>query len=150
MYANSMKIEVGNHYLAFVLDEASRERLLKEFAPMHERVRCHHVTIAYEIAKDDVVSLQKLVDSDPNPSVSVVSYVDADGIDLFGIAVQGTTKRLDGNHYHLTHSFRKGRSAKDSNLFFSNEIEGHQQVFGAAIRLTGKFELISKEFIPRK
>lgn len=135
-----MKIEVGEHYLAFVLDEASRNRLLTFYPPQHEVEKCHHVTIAYEIKEEHLPYYRALVANAPPFWTS--TYIRADGIDLFAVLVNGMTRRFDQKVYHITHSHSKAREASDANEVFRRVLNIHDTQYGVVQRLTGEFQLI--------
>ncbi len=69
------KIVLGSHYLAFVLTEACRRKLLKLYAKFHEVHVCHHVTIQYGIVEEKIEYLQQLVDSNPRLEVNCLVTV---------------------------------------------------------------------------
>ncbi len=80
-----MNVVTGNHYLAFVLSEECRNKLLSLYFTQHPVHVCHHVTLAFKFGEDDIPHLQELVDS--NPKFEVNCLVTSDTIDFFRVLV---------------------------------------------------------------
>ena len=140
-----LRVKTGDHYLAFVLDEKSRNKLLKLYPPKNANVVCHHITIAFKIEEKDLRYLQQIVNCKVPPEV--VSYNYYDGLDLLSVTVKHQIKRLDGGKYHITHSHSDELKPVDSNKFLSNEPFNHvmqdksNKIFAKTI-LKGEYRLI--------
>lgn len=81
-------------YSAYVLREATREALLADFMPRHERILAHHVTVMF--GSDEV----------PEPKrVDIVGYLNVvDGIEILVAAVDKDILRPDKGVFHITWS----------------------------------------------
>lgn len=137
-----LKVTLGNHYLAFVLDAESRKWLLDHYPPSYEVVKCHHVTVCYEIEEEYLPYLQRMVDRNYPAVVTTTRYIRADQIDLFPVCFDYMPLRRDGKHYHLTHSHSEFRQASDANLVFSKKIPVRFEDMDGMHELTGEFQLI--------
>jgi hypothetical protein len=138
-----MEVFAGNHYLAYVITEATKQLLCEAFPPAYEVVKCHHVTIAYPVKEEDVDFLQKLVDS--NPQFVTDCYINADGIDLSTVLIDGVYVRHDGKYYYITHSRTEERSSDDSNKVLLGEVDILSHAADIPIILNGEFKLIPIE-----
>lgn len=134
-----MKVVPGKHYLAFVLDEACKKMILGLYPANHPVVKCDHVTISYPVMEEDVNELQAVVDS--NPVFKLNGFIEADGIDVFRVAVNNYCLRPDGKHYHLTYSRLESRASSDSNKVFDGEIIARSYSTAEEV-LTGEFKLV--------
>lgn len=102
-------------YTSYVLDETSRNLLLKKFPPKYEKVIAHHVTEEFGVPADTPA---------PEPAkIKVVGYRDSgDGIEALVVAVNGNSTRKDGNKYHITLSLDPSKyTPKDSNEMLSEK-----------------------------
>lgn len=98
-------------YLAFVLDTASRDRLMVAFPVVYDAI-CHHVTIEFNNLTQEIVEHFMTMD---RPDVRVIFHChDDNGLECFGVAINGRTLRPDGNSFHITHSKAKHRKARES------------------------------------
>lgn len=140
-----MKVTTGNHYLAFVLDEATRERIISKYFPTHEVFKCHHVTIAYDFTEEDIPRLQALVDS--NPRFETDSFLTSEVVNLFTVLVNRQFLKTDSGESHLTHSHRADAQASDSNKVMKWIIPT-SSVRLIKMKLFGHFELIEKKKQP--
>jgi len=95
-------------YIAFVLDENTREQILAAIAPRFEIVVCHHITVEYGVTDEAALpSLQR---------AEIIGYcTDNGGIEALIVAIDGNTTRPDGSTYHITLSHAQGREPKESN-----------------------------------
>lgn len=118
-----MGLEVipGNHYLAYVLDEATQKHLLSLFPPKNSVVKCHHVTIAREIKPEHARYFQMLVDM--NPVFETTTWMQGPGIELFTVTMNGLVRRFDYKIHHITHSHSTDREANDSNHLLEGRID---------------------------
>lgn len=140
-----MQVTTGNHYLAFVLTQAMRDRLLIKYAQYMKRhtvVVCHHVTIAYGFQQWQVKALQDIVDS--KPIITLDGLLIGDGIDCFKVKINGEHKGVDGRTYHLTSSRSSVKRDVESNDLLSGEIHTFATVKASDI-LEGTFQLIPKK-----
>lgn len=103
--------DLNKKYLAFVLDDKSREKLIAAFPPSFDTVVCHHVTIKFN--NIDIEDVEKFQDITRATIVGIVSEEDLEALVVnFG----STIKREDGSTYHITHSLTKGKKKPvDSN-----------------------------------
>ena len=95
--------------VGWILDEASRSKLLERFPPKHDDVIAHHVTLW---GRDFSKPLP------PPVTFAVVGHSDdGRGIEALVVTVNGDTARPDGSVYHVTWSIdpASGLSAKHSN-----------------------------------
>lgn len=142
---NEMKVTTGNHYLAYVLDQESHEKIMNLYYDMsskHPVVKCHHVTLARDIKEEDIPRLQALVDL--NPKFVARFFLLTDEVDLFLVELDDFIRPTDRSRTHLTFSHREGAQANDSNRVLVGEIP----VTGFHIvttEFTGQFQLIPKK-----
>jgi hypothetical protein len=135
-----MKVVAGHHYLAFVLDEACKEKLISLYPKNHSVIKCDHVTIAYPVKEEDISDLQYLVNS--KVLVEAESFIETDCIDVFRVYVNFYGRRLDGKQYHLTYTRSEDRPSSDANKIFEGGIVvKHQRTVN--VYLTGEFKLVS-------
>lgn len=103
------KIRTG--YVAVLLDEASRTKLLEALPPQFPDVAAHHVTVAYGIPKpdDELLGTKHMI--------KVIGHVQDDSLETLVVELDGKLQRDDGKIYHITWSMdkTKGRKAMQSN-----------------------------------
>ena len=105
-------------YVAFVLDEVSRTKILQTYKPKYPDVIAHHVTLEFGVNEE--VGLQ-LVQQYTNALriVEVIGYSDHIGMgEVLVVAINNNVGRRDPtNLYHITLSIdrSKGVKPKDSN-----------------------------------
>ena len=84
-------------YTAYVLSEESRNTLMEKFPPKYEKVIAHHITVEFGVPKGT-----------PPPEeadLKVLGYADSgDGLEALVVSVNGSPKREDGKHFHVTWS----------------------------------------------
>ena len=88
-------------YIALNITHTSRERLLKKFKPLNDKVIAHHITYQFPAKQ-----------SDPLPSVKevkVVGYTSTEGLECAVVEVDGDTKRPDGGTFHITLSLEPSK-----------------------------------------
>lgn len=103
-------------YLAFVLDEKSRNKLLKAFPPQFEKVICHHVTIQFNGVDEDTFNKFKGM-----TRAMVVGAISDDSLEALVVQFGGTTDREDGSTYHITLSLDSTkRKPVDSNTLLKS------------------------------
>lgn len=95
-------------YIAWVLTEAERARLLGLFPPAYGRVVAHHVTYKFGADENDKL---------PHETEGLVLgwADDGNGVQCLIIEISKTTKRADGSTYHITWSLGEGRKPVESN-----------------------------------
>lgn len=101
-------------YTAYVLDNASRDALLKKFPPKYPKVVAHHVTNEFGVPATTEA---------PQPAdVKVIGYVDSgDGLEVLVCTVNGKPERPDGKRYHITWSLDPEKySPVDSNKLLAS------------------------------
>lgn len=81
-------------YQCWLVDGASRARILEDFPPMFERVICHHVTYRYGVLSTDPLP--------PAANIEIIGYAKNDSIEALVVSVDGSEKRPDGKIYHIT------------------------------------------------
>jgi hypothetical protein len=111
-----------NHYVAFVLDPASKAHLLKVCPPSFPIIVCHHITIMYNPSEEDFNKFRKTFEK-KDPSVTATGILIGDG------------------YYHVTLSReKKVRPVESNKLFDAKDIK--KISFHAPIKLTGEFVTI--------
>jgi GNAT superfamily N-acetyltransferase/RNA:NAD 2'-phosphotransferase (TPT1/KptA family) len=109
LYSGGNRWGKFSSYTAYVLTDASRELLLKNFPPKFPDVIAHHVTFQFGVSKDA---------PEPPPATLVVEgYASDESLEALIVSVDGKTERPDGSTYHITLSLDRsqGRTPKDSN-----------------------------------
>lgn len=99
-------------YAAYVLDDLSREKLLRRFPPKYPETVAHHVTHKYGATAADVP---------PAPGkITVAGYHDSGAIEVLTVLVDGCSFQAtpgERRYYHITHSIDRaqGVAPKNSN-----------------------------------
>jgi hypothetical protein len=121
-------------YVAIVISEGSREKLLQLVKPAFPDVIAHHVTVEFGIPKPDT----GLGDS---TTVRVVGYVVEEGLEAVVVEVNGRLDRPDGKTYHITLSLdrEKGKKPVDSNALI--ERDGFERII--PFTLKGTYEYLN-------
>lgn len=133
-----MKFITGK-YLAFVLDEASRNKLIKISPPQFSKVICHHVTIIFKLNQGLLDSFTQSETEDP--TVEVTGVVSDDKIECFTVEINGKSKRIEGGFYHITHSLTPPAKPVQSNDLLK-KVNGVPSIpFQQKIKVTGKLQL---------
>lgn len=103
-----------SNYLAFVISESSRAKLLETFPPKYPRQICHHVTLKFDLSKGLTDEEKSFLDK--KATVIVLGTVDdGNGVQCLPVEFKGKTIRPDGSFYHITHSLEFGRKPVESN-----------------------------------
>jgi len=110
-------------YIALVLTEEGRERLLSRITPAHPDVITHHVTWEFKVSEDA-----------PLPEVSqvmVVAVACNDKIQAATVEVNGTSRKPDNRIAHVTISLDSAKGAKPvhSNDLLSEGLSDELDVF---------------------
>lgn len=102
-------------YTAYVLTDASREKLKEKFPPKYSKFIGHHVTVDFGVSADSPIP--------EDANVTVVGKKDSgDGLEALVVSVNNETERPDGSIYHITWSLDPEKySPKDSNTMFKND-----------------------------
>lgn len=104
-------------YLAFVLDDASRARLLQAVPARFPKVIAHHVTMIFPKQPKDAALLEQMLKYHTAnlPEVHAVCHYQGPDIHAVGVTFNGLRKRPDGSFYHVTVSLRPPAKPADSN-----------------------------------
>lgn len=135
-------------YLAFVLDEESRNLLISHYPFAYEKEYCHHVTLLFSGNTEkfnEVVKSLKTYEQE----VFVNFLINDDGVQCFTIQFNNDCYRYDGNCYHLTHSVRKDKKPVDSNITIKKVLvpgfQNKNKIQAVnSIKITGKVEYLDK------
>lgn len=99
-------------YYAYVLNEESRNQILKNIGHHFNDVICHHITYAFGVNTDFIPPTA------PN-SIKIIGWrLDTDlHVECLVVSIDGNIKRPDGKIFHITLSLDKSKGAKpvDSN-----------------------------------
>lgn len=116
-------------YSGWELDEDSKTKLLKIFAPKFNDVIAHHITLKFPVKSNS--------DDPPAVSASVVGYACDDSLECLVVEIDGTTERPDDKTYHITWSLdrEEGRTPSQSNALLK---DGWEQVDPISINVTPK------------
>jgi hypothetical protein len=101
-------------YIAFVLDEESRQKLLKTFPPKYADVIAHHITYAYGVSDKEPLP--------PQPQKIVVrGYHDSGAIQVLIVEIDGRKNQAldENNFYHITLSLDRSQGVEPKN---SNDV----------------------------
>ena len=105
----SRRISKTVHYQQFVLDQASKAKLLRRFPPKFSQSIAHHITEHFDVPADS---------GTPNKphTVKVVGYASDEYLECVVCEVDGKLKAPDGRTYHVTLSLDPShRESNDSN-----------------------------------
>jgi len=137
---------IEGKYLAFVLDNESRTRVLQAFPPRFERVTCDHVTMN---RNPTVKHHTPLVGT--SPKVVLYRHAFNERVECVIATVDGSINRgefdrASKGYYHVTISFVQGAQAYDSNtLLNSLPLEWWTDcLVGESIPVTGTIQLLQK------
>ena len=110
-------MDYSKKYLAFVLDEASREKLKKQFPPNQPKVFYHHVTIKFNGITDKDVEIWS-----PLKKAYVVGFTSDSYLEAVIVDLASNTTREDGGTYHVTLSLDPDhRKPVDSNRLIQSK-----------------------------
>ena len=133
------KRDLSSYYLAFVLDEESRARLLREYPSAYSNIICHHATICYHGVSEAMVEEWQ----SKKQLCQVMRHYCKDGVECFSVMLGDTMIAPDLRRLHLTHSLAEGKKAVQSNgLLASVPTEEADDVKG--IILFGSTQLVKK------
>ena len=133
------KRDLSSYYLAFVLDEESRTRLLKNYPAAYSNVVCHHVTICFHGVSEAMVEEWQ----NKKQLCQVMRHYCKDDVECFSVMLENTMIVPDIRRLHLTHSLAEGKKAVQSNeLLVSVPTEEADDAKG--IILFGSTQLVHK------
>lgn len=134
------------HYLAYVLDEPSRNRLKHMFPPKFSQVKCDHITIEFNVTEEKLAAIQQHFKK--INCFKVYGYTNDESLECLSAfvdstAVYGEITRPDGKFYHITHSLNRDRKPVESNnlLVARHGVPDHTC---ATIVVTGELKLIKR------
>ena len=93
-------------YTCLLVDLAERDSLMKEFPPEYCNAIGHHITLDYGVPQDH-----------PLPMIftgRIVGDAYDKGVQALVVEIDGTTRRPDGQTYHITWSLDDGRFPENS------------------------------------
>lgn len=93
-------------YVCWLINDTDRESLMKVFPQEFVNLVAHHVTVMYDVDA-----------STPLPQKArgrVVGEIIDKGVQALVVEVNGTTRRLDGEIYHITWSLDEGRFPEEA------------------------------------
>ena len=133
-------------YLGFTLSEDTRADLLGRCPPQFSRVICHHVTISFAVSRETLRDFQEAY-ADREPAVMAHALVVGDAVECVTVTLEGQTRRVfnkRGGEYHITLSVEPPAKPSDTNVLLASGA-GRVLEFHQPLRLTGEFQLISRE-----
>jgi hypothetical protein len=96
-------------YIAFVLDEESKQRLLEKHPAKHPRVLAHHVTLKFGVTEEALDSVKK--EFEDFKFVTVRGYACDETTDCIGVITDtGYGEQGNGTPLHITISVAEGYS----------------------------------------
>ena len=118
-----------NCYLAFVLDEKSKARLLDIFPPKYSKVYAHHSTIQFKITSSNLEDFSDLFGV---TKIDVYGYAHKPGVECAAVSINGNKNRRDGSFYHITISVQPPHKPVESNNLKNdiNFLKGHYTLTG--------------------
>lgn len=127
-------------YLAFVLDEESKARVLNFYRPVHDNIKCEHVTIERTVTKDGL----KMLGTRPRVRVYGGTFTSQE-VDCIGVLLNFNMKRPDGKFYHLTLAVgSKGRSKHSNDVMEEAHKSGQLRISVDGARLYETVRLLEK------
>lgn len=125
-------------YLAFVLDEPARARLLAELPPKFAKVLAHHVTIVFPTSSDEAAKARRMMLqlAGQEHDVEVINHYVGEHIEAVGVTFNGEKKRPGGGFYHVTLSLEPPAKPKDSNKLVN------PTALSKPFKLTGTVQLV--------
>lgn len=96
-------------YIAFVLDDKSRTKLLRMWPTSHPDVICHHVTLEFGVPETRLVQMMEELGP---VRINVRGIAKNDSVEALLVTVNDRAVRPDGKIYHITHSIDRLKGAK--------------------------------------
>lgn len=101
-------------YLAFRIDDASRQKLLEQIPPHYPQLRADHITECY-LTESNRGWMATLPPSDHLTKAQVIAVADdGQGIQTAVVRVGGWAHNLNGNFFHVTISFDDQKNVPES------------------------------------
>jgi len=115
-------------YSAYVLTDASRTEILRQYPPSYDTVIAHHVTYKFPDTQPPL----------PHKKAMVVGYTANDRIEALIVEIDGSTRRPGGGIFHITMSLDADMGAKPlhANALIAND--SYFDVDPFEIELTGE------------
>jgi len=131
-FGRTWQIFQDGDYLGYLLSAESQQELLKRFPPKYSGVKADHVTFKFPAARGDAPP--------PAPgSARVIGYADAgEGVEAAVVEIDGTTRRPDGQTYHITISVDPARGKESAHANDLLRERGFQPVSALEIALEPK------------
>jgi len=111
-------------YISFVLDDDSRNLLLRQFPALYPDIIAHHITYAFHVPNKNI--------PDTPTDIHVIGQHDNGEIQVLSVEIDGKntqTKREDDEtrYLHITMSLNraKGHSPNDANDILQKIVEQH-------------------------
>lgn len=125
-------------YLAFVLSDKSRDRLLTLIRPNQPDIIAHHITLAFNKTAEEYEAIKKEL---TGQTVRVIGLVSDNKADALVCCIGEQAIHKDGGTYHITLSINR---AKGVTPVYSNELIKTQKVnvFHGALYVTGTIEIL--------
>lgn len=97
-------------YIAYVLDERSKKKLLEAHPPMYGNIKAHHITLKFGVSKEALHSVRQ--EFGYINYVSIIGYACDENTDCVAVVTDtGRGQRFDGTTLHVTISIADGASA---------------------------------------
>ena len=133
-------------YLAFVLDDSARDRLLSAAQPVFEKVIAHHVTIIFPNNKPAEELMRAAFKDMLGKEIEVEvdrHFIGEDAlVQAVGVKVNGSAVRPLGGYYHVTISLDSPAKPVDSNKLFDGRTANVSSLPIKPFRLTGSLQLV--------
>ncbi len=132
-----------SRYLAIVLDDESRTKLLKRCnPPLHPSIRAEHITIWTDDLEEYKRHHGLFRVGDRAMEIETVGYFHNDRVDCVLVKVNGEVVREDGSHYHVTMSVAEGAKASESKELIKQAFDSEALVSLFSFSLRGTVQLL--------
>lgn len=122
-------------YVAFVLDDTSREMLLTKYRPAFERVIAHHVTLEYGCHEADIERV--ITEFGHIEYVTVLGHASGNGVSCVAVEINGRRRKQNGYHLHITLSVAEGVEPVAANQIADAYIEAKEH-----LQLNGQYQYV--------
>lgn len=124
------------NYTAYVLDDASREKLVARFPPKYPQFVGHHITVLFGVPPNTAAP--------EFATTKVIGYADSgDGLEALVVSVNGSVDRKDGSVYHITWSLDPTKySPKDSNTLLAQKDKSKRFTLTLPVTITTQPEVL--------
>lgn len=116
-------------YTGYELTEESRNKLAQLYPPKNPTWLGHHITEVFGVKGD-------YPKPDSPDTVSVIGYLESNGIEGFLVSVDGNVDRPSGGKYHITWSIDKSKGVKP--LHTNKLVNNPQRISPIEINVTPK------------